>query len=137
MPVTNITATNPYSYLSPPASTKPSAGSEMDNFMTILLAQLKNQNPMEPLQDKDFMAQMAQFNSLKELQLIKSSLADLKQAYQNSYASSLLGKTVVAKVGEYVIEGVVTGISLESGRPTLEVNGKMVTLESIQQVFAE
>jgi flagellar basal-body rod modification protein FlgD len=61
------------------ATTAAAGGSEMDTgtFMQILLAQMSHQNPLEPLNDKDMMAQMTQLNSLMELQKINGSLEKL------------------------------------------------------------
>jgi flagellar basal-body rod modification protein FlgD len=61
-----------------------SSGLEMDGgeFMMILLAQLRNQNPLEPMDDKEMIAQMAQLNSLQELQKINASLATLVNLFE-------------------------------------------------------
>jgi flagellar basal-body rod modification protein FlgD len=55
------------------------SGLAMDGgeFMMILLAQLRNQNPLEPMDDKELISQMAQLNSLQELQKINASLSTL------------------------------------------------------------
>jgi flagellar basal-body rod modification protein FlgD len=61
------------------SETNSAAGLSMDGgeFMMILLAQLRNQNPLEPMDDKEMIAQMAQLNSLQELQKINASLSTL------------------------------------------------------------
>ncbi|HEY9077895.1 MAG TPA: flagellar hook capping FlgD N-terminal domain-containing protein [Anaerolineaceae bacterium] len=115
-------------------STSATQKTDMDNFMTILMAQLKNQNPLEPMQDKDFMAQMAQFNSLNELRTIKTTLAEMTKSYQNSYATSLLGKQVRATRDNVVIEGVITSVSTENGTPVVYINNQRVALSSIIEV---
>jgi flagellar basal-body rod modification protein FlgD len=48
-----------------------------DAFLKLLVAQLRNQNPLNPLQGTDFIAQTAQFTSLEQLQQINASLAEL------------------------------------------------------------
>lgn len=60
----------------PDAATVASSASGMNGneFMLILLAQLKNQNPLEPMDNSEFMGQMTQLNSLQELQRINGSL---------------------------------------------------------------
>ncbi len=55
----------------------PSSGAEKDMFMTLLVAQLKNQDPLAPQDGTAFVAQLAQFNSLDQLMAIRSSIDDL------------------------------------------------------------
>ncbi|MCK8058761.1 MULTISPECIES: flagellar hook capping FlgD N-terminal domain-containing protein [unclassified Fusibacter] len=67
-----------------------------DQFLHILLTQLSNQNPMDPLQDKDFIAQMAQFSSLENMQAmnetfgeVKEDLGDIKLLLQKQASSTV------------------------------------------------
>lgn len=66
--------------------TNSAAGFSMDGgeFMMILLAQLRNQNPLEPMDDKQMIAQMAQLNSLEELQKINASLSTLVNFFEQA-----------------------------------------------------
>jgi flagellar hook assembly protein FlgD len=52
-----------------------------DQFMMVLLAQMRNQNPLEPMDDKEIIAQMAQLNSLEELQQINATLRMMLGAF--------------------------------------------------------
>lgn len=58
-------------------ATTPAKGSERDMFMTLLVTQLKHQDPLEPQDGAQFVAQLAQFNSLDQLIGIKQSLGEL------------------------------------------------------------
>ena len=51
-----------------------------DEFLTLLVAQLKNQDPLNPLESHDFTAQMAQFSSLEQLFDVNASLAGIQEA---------------------------------------------------------
>ncbi|MCX8061740.1 MAG: hypothetical protein N3D16_04080 [Anaerolineales bacterium] len=76
----NITAvSSPLSYSSAAAQSATSAlnGFDANAFMAILLAQLRNQNPLEPMNDKDLIAQMAQLTSLEELKKISAGIETL------------------------------------------------------------
>jgi flagellar basal-body rod modification protein FlgD len=55
-----------------PQSTSGLSGFDANAFMAILLAQLRNQNPLEPMDDKELIGQMTQLNSLEELKKISS-----------------------------------------------------------------
>jgi flagellar basal-body rod modification protein FlgD len=65
-------------------STAAPALPEMDAsaFMMVLLAQMRHQNPLEPMDDKEMIAQMTQLNSLQELQRIRLTLQTLVQVVQ-------------------------------------------------------
>ncbi len=63
-----------------------------DDFLRILVTQLQNQDPLQPLQDKDFVAQMAQFSSVEQLVNMSDQLSMLRQNL--GMASSMIGKEV-------------------------------------------
>ncbi|TNE82950.1 MAG: flagellar hook assembly protein FlgD [Gammaproteobacteria bacterium] len=70
-----------------------------NEFMELMLAQLKNQNPLEPQDNGDFIAQLAQFSSLEEIQGLSSTVDDAVGQFRSSQAlqaSAMVGKTVLA-----------------------------------------
>lgn len=82
---------------------------DQEDFLTLLVAQLKHQDPLSPMESQDFAAQMAQFSSLQSLQSIDQQIgynleASLlsTQAVSNAMAAGLIGKEVVA-VGDSLI----------------------------------
>jgi len=113
------------------------AGSELgeDAFMTLLLAQLKNQDPLKPMEDRDFIAQLAQFNSLSQLTQMNKTLSEMITTQSMAQASALIGKTVTgtgADGGD--ITGVVAGLHLSGGKVILDVAGKELPLNSVRSV---
>ena len=66
---------------------------QMD-YMKLLITQLQNQNPLEPLSNNEMASQLAQFSSLQQLESMSSSFADVLVTIKRSYANSLLGKNV-------------------------------------------
>ena len=79
------------------AATSPQLGQEQ--FLSLMVAQLKNQDPMQPMQNGEFLGQMAQFGTvsgIQDLQKSFGSLASALQANQALMASSLVGRTVLA-----------------------------------------
>ena len=80
-----------------------------EQFLTLLVAQLKNQDPLEPMSNQEFAAQMAQFGQLERLNSIDNRLAQSleatvlsTQAVNNTMAASLIGKKVLA-IGDAII----------------------------------
>lgn len=113
--------------------------SYMDNggFMSLLLAQLRNQNPLEPMQDKDMMAQFTQLNSLQELQKMESMFEQMSTSNQLGNAAGLIGKSVkVAGDDGEDITGVVTGVTFSGGKIMLNLGDKQVPLDSLISVTA-
>ena len=73
---------------------------DKDTFLKLLVAQLTHQDPLNPVEDKEFIAQLAQFTQVEELQNIRSAMDDLSAAMgvqQITNAASLLGMLVLAK----------------------------------------
>lgn len=70
-----------------------SSSSERDVFMTLLVAQLKNQDPLAPQDGAQFVAQLAQFNSLDQLVGIRQSIDQLVAAMQQGQESKIPANT--------------------------------------------
>ena len=64
------------------------------DYMKLLIAQLQNQNPLEPLDNNEMASQLAQFSGLSQLESMNTSFADVLVMAKRTYANSLLGKTV-------------------------------------------
>ena len=64
------------------------------DYMKLLVTQLQNQNPLEPMDNKDMTAQLAQFSQLQQMETLNSSFGRVLESVQRSYASSLIGKEV-------------------------------------------
>jgi len=66
---------------------------QMD-YMKLLVTQLQNQNPMEPLDNKDMASQLAQFSQLQQMENLNKSFSKVLDSIQRDYAKSLIGKQV-------------------------------------------
>lgn len=107
----------------------------MQQFMQLLVTQLQNQNPLDPMSDADFFAQMAQLGQVQ-------GMDNLQQASELQQAQGYLGKSVTAITSgstAQLISGTVTQISLQNGAYQLTVttpagNPYTVGLGSIQSV---
>ena len=80
-----------------PANATGSAELSQVDFMQLIIAQMRNQNPLEPQKDSDFMAQMAQFESLNQMRVMAEGMKVLQGVNELSSATSLIGRSVIGK----------------------------------------
>ncbi len=107
---------------------------DKDDFLKILLTQLTHQDPSEPMKDKEFIAQMAQFSSLEQMTNMANSFQKLSGVLSSSRAMSTLGREVEIINGDQVINGTVDAVS---GRefPQVLVNGTYYDVDKIAKVM--
>lgn len=102
-------------------------------FLTLLITQLKNQDPTNPQDSSAFVSQLAQFSSLEQItQLNKNITAVLESSVTN-----LIGRTVTlldTSTATGVSTGVVTGITYYKDGPAIKVNGQDYPLNAVQSV---
>lgn len=133
-----------------------------DAFLQLLVSQLRNQDPLNPVNDKEFLAQMAQFSSLEQMQNLnenfETGIAGLAETIdgglydnfmalssinnnlimqQNFQAMNLVGKGIIAVIKahgeEETLEGVVQRVSFKDGRVHMEVDGRTFYMDEVMQ----
>jgi flagellar basal-body rod modification protein FlgD len=98
------------------------------DFLQLLVAQMQNQDPLNPQSDTDMASQMAQFTSLTQSSAMSSSLSMLQ-------ANSLIGSTVSLQIDpKTTASGVVQGVILNGGTPQIIVNGSTYDLSQVTSV---
>jgi flagellar basal-body rod modification protein FlgD len=107
-----------------------------DEFLKLLLAQLANQDPTSPVEDREFIAQMAQFSSLEQMTNMAAEFANMTRMLKIAEAASTLGKSVELLEGDTVIQGAVTAVSREAN-PQVLVNGAYYNWEQVYKVYQE
>jgi len=124
------------------AATKASAsldgtpnGLGKDDFMKLLLAQMGNQDPLKPMDDKEFITQLAQFNSLEQMQQVNKSMGTLATAQSATQASGMLGQQVQARGANGIVTGEVRAVTISGGNPTLRVGTEEIALADILKVL--
>lgn len=126
--MTDAIKTEGTSYQLPEKSQVPTnKAMDKDMFMKILIAQLSNQDPTAPMEDKDFIAQMAQFSSLEQMQAIGKTM-DTMVLNQHATAllsySNLIGKNVI-----YEAESKTTDASGAEQTTTVEETASVVSVK--------
>jgi len=71
-----------------------SVSSAQMDYMSLLVTQLQNQNPLEPMDNKEMASQLAQFSQLEQLESMNSNFASVLATTERTYAASLIGKEV-------------------------------------------
>ena len=107
-----------------------------DDFLKLLITQLSNQDPTNPVEDTQFIAQMAQFSSLEQMANMNQQFTKMTAMLNSSEAMSVLGKTVELNVGDTTTTGVVEGIT-RGENPQIKVNGAFYDMERINAVYGE
>jgi flagellar basal-body rod modification protein FlgD len=107
-----------------------------DDFLKILLTQLSHQDPTQPLEDKEFIAQMAQFSTLEQITNLSGEMTKLAQHFQKNEALSLLGKVVEIVSGDNIVKGRVDKIKGGDIQQVF-VGGKYYDYQSVESVSAE
>ncbi|MCL2480948.1 MAG: flagellar hook assembly protein FlgD [Spirochaetaceae bacterium] len=109
---------------------------DKDDFLKILITQLTHQDPTKPMEDREFIAQMAQFSSLEQMTNMSKEFAKMQNVIASNQAISLIGKTVQVTDGEQVITGKVEEVSGYE-YPQLLVNGKYYDMSRIEKIRQE
>lgn len=113
-----------------------------DTFLKLLVTQLRFQDPSEPVDNEQFLGQMAQFTGVEQMAKLNKSLEKLTGSSVKTDAIALLGAEVTIKpisddlAGEAPPEivGNVTQVRFEGGVPMIQVNGREYSLEDVTKV---
>ncbi len=119
-----------------PTSATQSSTINQDDFLKILLTQLNYQDPLKPLDNQQFLAQMAQFSSLEQSRQLNERVDTLLQIQSSTQSIGLLGKTVDIATSTGTVTGQVTTLTFKDGQPamTLKVGAQFLTDISLSQI---
>ncbi|MDR3130955.1 MAG: flagellar hook assembly protein FlgD [Treponema sp.] len=107
-----------------------------DDFLKLLITQLSYQDPTAPMEDKEFIAQMAQFSTLDQMTSMAGDFNRLTSMLSGTEAASSLGKPVELIEGEHIVQGTVKAIS-RGEDPQVLVNGAYYSWKQVTKVFEE
>lgn len=126
-----------------------SVNSEMMDYMSLLISELQNQNPMEPMDNYQMASQLAQFAQLQQSQemtdnikSMNSTMGEMNTSFQQAmqlvnanYAKSMVGKEITFYSEYYgqMLGGRAESVSFQNGQPTLQVKVKVVQPDGQQE----
>ena len=106
-----------------------------DDFLRLLMAQMTNQDPTNPMENTEFIAQMAQFTSLEQMTNMSQNFEKMAALINSSEAQSMLGRTVQIDLGaEQSATGVVEAAT-RGASPQVQVNGMFYDMNKIKAVY--
>ena len=109
-----------------------------DSFLNLLTTQLKNQNPLEPMDNTKFISQMAEFSSLEQMNNMNSTLGDFAKSQSVTQGASLIGKTVetVKEDTGKTISGKVSEVGFEDNKTFAYLeSGRKVSMSGISKIY--
>ncbi|WP_042199168.1 flagellar hook capping FlgD N-terminal domain-containing protein [Paenibacillus camerounensis] len=135
---TPVSNNNQWNYVANNSGTAKTTGNSTlgkDQFLKILITQLQNQDPMQPMEDKEFIAQMAQFTSVEQLMNISTQLTAMNQSLGS--VSGLIGKDITwTDVStELPKSGNVESIVVSGGVQYAVVGSERIALANITQIM--
>lgn len=145
MSITGINSTDPVSSTATQSASSGTGSSTLDksSFMNLLVNQLKNQDPLSPTDNQAFIAQLAQFSSLEQMQKLNENILGLAVLQQSNalmaqltQASGLIGKSVayIDPATNAPMSGDVTSVKIKDGIAVLNIGGKDVPLGNVTEV---
>lgn len=111
----------------------------IQDFLKILVAQLGNQDPLKPMDNQEFVTQLAQFTSLQQTQEMNDKLGQLLTAQASMQSVGLLGKSVDINTDTGTSSGAVSALNFSSGEPRLTIklpDGSLLTDLSLSNLIA-
>lgn len=132
-----VTATEAAGFLplTPGSNSTSTSSLDKDTFLQLLVAQLKYQDPLNPTDQTQFLAQTAQFTSLEKMEVVAEQTAQAFAAQMAFGASSLVGQSITYRDAAGVeVSGAVESVRFGATGPVLSVGGVEVDMSSVVRV---
>lgn len=107
-----------------------------EGFLKLLITQLQNQDPLEPMSNEDFAAQLAQFSSLEQMQNLNENFGQLMDLTRIGSSASLIGKTVeyMDEDTGFNVAGTVDKVMIKSEGLFFSIGGKQVHSGLVREI---
>ncbi|MCG8587587.1 MAG: flagellar biosynthesis protein FlgD [Pirellulales bacterium] len=114
---------------------------DLQEFLELFIAELQNQDPLEPMDNSEMLAQISQIREIGATDSLTSTLEAVQLGQSLSTAGGLIGKEVRALTSassdgeQQFVEGTVDKVSINDGKPTLYIDGQQVSLENVAEIL--
>lgn len=106
-----------------------------EQFLKILTAQMSKQDPLNPIQDQDFIGQLSSLQNLEAVSALTDGIKDMQKSQQIGAASALIGKTIRGTSDSKLpIQGLVTQVTISGADVRLVVGGETVSLNNVTEI---
>jgi flagellar basal-body rod modification protein FlgD len=114
----------------------PLRGLNMDHFLTLMITELQNQDPLNPMDNAEILQQISQIREIEATSRLQETLESVLLGQNLSNASSLLDKRVTAltDTGEQV-QGTVDRVSVANNKVNVSIGGKQVSLSNVSEIL--
>lgn len=130
--VASATTTAPTSLYATPETSPPDQTMDTQDFMQLLIAQLQNQDPTQPMDSSEMVQQTTELGMMQELTQVQSDTDSSLALQMQTAAASLLGQTVLyTNSSGAPASGIATSVSFSGSTPTVTVGGQAIALSSI------
>jgi flagellar basal-body rod modification protein FlgD len=110
-----------------------------DAFLKLLICQMQNQDPLNPMDNTEYVSQLAQFTSLEQMQEMNSTMEAMNTTYNTTQATGMIGKTVKYTSPDdssTTLTGIVSGVAFEDGEAKLKIGYDTVGIDEVTQIYA-
>jgi flagellar basal-body rod modification protein FlgD len=114
-----------------PSIGNPTSSLKLEDLLQVLLTELTHQNPLKPVENKDFMAQIAQFASLDSSQRLNQNIEQLLLVQAINQSVGLMNRNVSALVDGRTVNGKVIAVSLANGVPRLTIESDGANIPNV------
>lgn len=109
-------------------------GLSQNNFLSLLVSELQNQNPLQPMSSSSFITQMATLTQVSAIGQMSTALTDLLNVMASASAVGLVGKAVTLSTGSGMVTGTVSGVEAGAAGPQVVVGGAAYALSTVLSV---
>ncbi|AMM13148.1 flagellar hook capping protein [Burkholderia sp. PAMC 28687] len=116
-----------------------SLGLDMQSLLKIILTQLTYQDPLKPVDNFEFVSQLAQFTSLEQTRQMTDKIDNLLSVQSATQTFGLLGRNVDVQTDTALLSGVVKSVSFKDSQPQLTIetdSGQFLTNATISQIVS-
>lgn len=108
-----------------------------EDYMELMVTQLKNQNPLEPMENKEFISQMAQFSQVQGVNKIAQLVESSTPFNKLSSATSMLGQTIEYKGDDEntTESGTVEQVIRQDGKTKLDIGNDQIAIDRVVSVY--
>ncbi len=116
-------------------STGVNAALGQDQFLELLVTQLQNQDPLNPITNEDFIAQLAQFSTLQGITDLNTSFSSLLKLQQLTQGSSILGRSATFTDANGLVQtSEITALNISDGEIQFLAGDQAIPIDRVQQV---